>query len=80
MQTDEGSRLGVLKISKNSFTSDKDCLSATDMRGLFDANESASISDSGSTSDDSLHSTDLAALEGHLLRFWLKDSPVSLEL
>ncbi len=63
-QTDEGSRPGLLKFSKNSFTSDNDCLLTTDMKGLFDANESASISDTGSTSDGSLPSMDLAALEG----------------
>ncbi len=81
--TDEGSRPGVLKISKNSLSSDKDCLSATDMRGLFDANESASNFDSGSTSDGSLHSTDLAALERTSFTFPAKgqsSKPKTLEI
>ncbi len=63
-QTDEGLRPGVLKISKNTFTSDKDCFSASNMEGLSDENDSAPSSHSGSTSDGSLHSMDLAALEG----------------
>ncbi len=45
-QTEEVSGLGLNKISKNSIISDTDCFSATDLRGIFDANDPATTSDS----------------------------------
>ncbi len=67
-QTDGVSGPGLNKISKNPIISDMVCFSASDMRGLFDANESPAISeslgqtsDAGWTSDCSLSSTDLVA-------------------
>ncbi len=69
-QTEGVSGPGLNKISKITNISDADCFSATDMRGLFDANESPAISeslgqtsDAGWTSDCSLSSTDLVAQE-----------------
>ncbi len=58
-------RPGQLKIIKQYFTSDKDCFSAPDIRGLFDAKDSAPVSDyadSGS-SNHSFSTTDLAVQE-----------------
>ncbi len=46
------------------------------MEGISDANDSAPSSDSGSTSDGSLHSTESAALEGVFFKSPVKDSPV----
>ncbi len=62
-QTEGVSGPGLNKIPKNSSISDTDSLSASDMRGLFDGKESASISDAGWTSDCSTSSSDLVAQE-----------------
>ncbi len=61
-QTEGVSAPGLNKIPKNSIIFDMDCFSASGMRGLFDANESASTSDAGWTSDSS--SFYLVAQEG----------------
>ncbi len=70
-QTEEVSGIGLNKTSKNSIISDADCFSASDLRGLYDPNESAEISeslghssDAGWTSNCTLSSTDLVAQEG----------------
>ncbi len=55
--------------SKNSIISDMDCLSASNMTGLFDGNESASNSDAGWTSDCSISSSDLVTQEGASFKF-----------
>ncbi len=59
-QTTEDMRPGPKHISRNYVASISDCLSQTDLRELFDANESPSNSDADWTSDCSLSSTDLA--------------------
>ncbi len=56
-------RPGLLKNSRDYVTSNTDCFSGTDMKGLFDMDESASSSDSGSFFDYSL-SADMVAREG----------------
>ncbi len=82
-QTDDASRLGLLQISRNSFISDKDCLSAADTRGLLGANENASISDSDSTSDwvdCSFSSTELMAQEGACFKLLAKGRSSKLKM
>ncbi len=59
-QTNEDIRPGLQKISRNSITSNTDCLLGTDMRRLFEVDESASSSNSGSISDHSF-SVDIMA-------------------
>ncbi len=82
-QTNEDIRPGPLHVSRNYVASNSDCLSRTDLRDLFDMNESVSNSESGSTSDGSLHSTDLAALETASFTFPAKgqsSKPRTLEI
>ncbi|MCP3662362.1 MAG: hypothetical protein GY696_07680, partial [Gammaproteobacteria bacterium] len=63
-QTEGVSAAGLNKISKSSIISDTDCFPASGLKGLFDANESAPISDAGWTFDSSFSSADLVAQEG----------------
>ncbi len=70
-QTEGVSAPGLNKTSKNPIISDTDCFLASDLRGLYDPNESAEISeslghtsDAGWTSNCSLSSSDLVAQEG----------------
>ncbi len=69
-QTEGVSGPGTNNISKITNISDMDCFSATDIRGLFEANDSPAISesadqtsDAGWTSNCSLSSMDLMAQE-----------------
>ncbi len=71
-QTEEVLELGLKKTSKTSIISDTDCLSASDMMGLFDANESDFISDADWDSDCSLSSMDLVAQKGASSKFSAK--------
>ncbi|MCP3666916.1 MAG: hypothetical protein GY696_31220, partial [Gammaproteobacteria bacterium] len=62
--------LSISTQTEISNISDMDCLLATDMRGLFNGNESASISDdAGCTSDCSTSSSDLVTPEGASFKF-----------
>ncbi len=58
-QTTEDIRPGPKHISRNYVASVSDCLSQSDLREFFDANESSSNSDADLTSDFSVSSTDL---------------------
>ncbi len=74
---------GLNKIPKNSIISETDYFSAPDMRGLFGAKESASISDAGWTSDCSFSSTELVAQEGESFKLLAKgqsSKPKTLEI